>query len=145
MPCSPAKVNRGFGETYRLRLQGQRVSQARNHIKQTASRARRPREDKRRTCGRGGTRTTGVMMFSCLVVGTHTSTPSLLFSTCTGPRDLPSLVLILYKVSFVKYGDSVSYVLFLCVTFVYSLFLSFVRDLPQNSIRQCGRGLNTVR
>jgi hypothetical protein len=32
MPCSPVKVNRGFGETYHLYLQGQRVSQARNHI-----------------------------------------------------------------------------------------------------------------
>jgi hypothetical protein len=29
-PCSPLKVNRRFGETYRLHLQGRRVSQKRN-------------------------------------------------------------------------------------------------------------------
>jgi hypothetical protein len=95
MPCSPVKVNWGFSETYRVHLQGQRVSQARNHIKQAASRAGH-------VVGTGGTRTTGVMMFSCLV-GTHTSSVSLLYSTYAEARDLPSLVLILYKVSFVKY------------------------------------------
>jgi hypothetical protein len=29
-PCSPLKVNRRFGGTYRLHLQGPRISQARN-------------------------------------------------------------------------------------------------------------------
>jgi hypothetical protein len=42
---SPVKVNRGFGETYRLHLQGQRVSEAKNHIKQEASRAGRVRKN----------------------------------------------------------------------------------------------------
>jgi hypothetical protein len=32
MPCSPAKVNRLFGGTYRLHLKGRRVSQARNML-----------------------------------------------------------------------------------------------------------------
>jgi hypothetical protein len=35
-PCSPLKVNRSFGVTYRLHLQGRRISQERN---QMASRA----------------------------------------------------------------------------------------------------------
>jgi hypothetical protein len=30
MPCGPLKVNRCFGGTCRLRLQGRRISQARN-------------------------------------------------------------------------------------------------------------------
>jgi hypothetical protein len=30
MPCSPLKVNRRFGGTYRLHLQGRRINQARN-------------------------------------------------------------------------------------------------------------------
>jgi hypothetical protein len=30
-PCSPLKDNRRFGTTYRLHLQGRRISQARNH------------------------------------------------------------------------------------------------------------------
>jgi hypothetical protein len=29
-PCSPLKVNRRFGGTYRLHLQGRKISQARN-------------------------------------------------------------------------------------------------------------------
>jgi hypothetical protein len=35
-PCSPLKVNRRFGGTYRLHLQGRRISRARNQV---ASRA----------------------------------------------------------------------------------------------------------
>jgi hypothetical protein len=33
MPCSPLKVNRCFGETYHLHLQGQRINRARNQRK----------------------------------------------------------------------------------------------------------------
>jgi hypothetical protein len=29
-PCSPLKINRGFGETYRLHLRGRRISRERN-------------------------------------------------------------------------------------------------------------------
>jgi hypothetical protein len=31
-PCSPLKVNRRFGGTYRLHLQGRRISRARNQL-----------------------------------------------------------------------------------------------------------------
>jgi hypothetical protein len=33
MPCIPAKVKPGFGGKYRLKFQGRRISQARNHHK----------------------------------------------------------------------------------------------------------------
>jgi hypothetical protein len=39
-PCSPVKVNRRFGRTYRLHLEGRRVSQARNqHVAGSQQRA----------------------------------------------------------------------------------------------------------
>jgi hypothetical protein len=106
-----------FGETYRLHLQDQSVSQARDYIMWA-----------RRHAGH-------LMTSSCLVMGTHTSNVSLLYCTCAEAADLPSLVSILYKVRFVRHGELLSCLLFFALNF---FLLPFVRDLPQTSILQCG-------
>jgi hypothetical protein len=36
-PCSPLKVNRRFGEIYRLHIQGRRISQERNQYEAGSS------------------------------------------------------------------------------------------------------------